>query len=911
MLLASTAHAQQTPVSVNTLSSAGSTQARITRATLLSDGRVELLTDNASSASVTGRLGYFSTGAPSPAAATAHVSSSRAIGAGSAAASATADAPLTATITSSTAPNGSYTTTTPLNFVATFPRAVNGLGRLSFDNITNSGGGSYIMWASAAPNIITFTIVPARAGAVTVTIPANTVTDAGGNGNVAATPYTIYYGVPTAAPVLTAPASSSFTNGTPTYAGTAPAGSTVTVYATNTSTQVTTPVGTTTAVNGTFSLVSPTALASGSYTAYATAQASGALALVSANSTSTSFTVDATPPTVTFTSTPPSISNSNIVGFVFTSSDGTGSGVATFQISRDGGSYESIGLGVGNVGYSAGDGPHTFQIRAVDKVGNVGLPATYTFTVDTQKPTVTSLTSPAGLSTSTAPIPFVITFSEPVTGLAASGIQVQNGTISSGPTGSGSGPYTFSVTPTGNGQVSVRLAANAAQDAASNGNAASNSLSVVYTAPVASGLRVQYQTGDLGQPTDGQVRPFLQLVNSGTTAVPYASLTVRYWLTVENFLGQLSTPIDYAKLGTSFVSARYVMLATPRQGAFGYIEYAFAAGAGELAAGTDSGPIYGKAYKPDYSNLDETDDWSYQSSSTFTENPHLTLYQNGTLVSGIEPAALAAQTALQVFAASRDNSASTSYLSVQLQVRNTGNVPISYSDVQARYYFTRDGARNVVAQVDYAKLGTSNVSLRVVNLAAPVNGSDAYLEVSFASALGTLYPRSSTDDILFKLRKEDYSAFDQSNDYSFSNSSALALNNSFPAYVGNQLVFGTPPSGAPAIVASTSQLNAMSATNSTNALAATTRGPLEMRLTASPNPVTDQVRLSFALPYTQAYTLAVYDGQGRLVQQLASGEAPAGQAQELAVPTQTYAAGLYLVRLSTATDVKQFKFVKH
>lgn len=909
MLLASTAHAQQTPVSANTLSSAGSTQARITRATLMSDGRVELLTDNASSPSVTGRLAHFSTGAPSPMAATATAINSMAIGAGSAAASATADAPLTATITSSTAPNGGYTTTTPLNFVATFPRAVNGLGRLSFDNITNSGGSSYIMWAAAAPNIITFSIMPARAGAVTVTVPANVVTDAGGNGNVAATPYTIYYGVPTAAPILTAPANNSFTNGTPTYAGTAPAGSTVTVYAINTRTQVTTTVGTTTAVNGTFSLVSPTALASGSYAAFATAQASGALALVSANSTSTGFMVDATPPTVTFTSTPPSTTNRNIVFFSFISSDGTGSGVANFERSRDGGPYESLDPGVGSISYSVVDGPHTFQIRAIDKVGNVGLPATYTFTVDTQKPTVTSLTSPAGLSTSTAPIPFVVTFSEPVTGLAASGIQVQNGTISSGPAGSGSGPYTFSVTPTGNGQVSVSLAANAAQDAASNGNTASNSSSVVYTAPVASGLRVQYQTGDLGQPTDGQVRPFLQLVNSGTTAVPYASLTVRYWLTVENFLGQLSTPIDYAKLGTSFVSARYVQLATPRQGAYGYIEYTFAAGAGTLDAGTDSGPIYGKAYKPGYSDLDETDDWSYQTSSSFTENPHLTLYQNGTLVSGTEPPALATQTALQVFAASRDNSASTSYLSVQLQVRNTGNVPVSYSDVKARYYFTRDGAQDVVAQVDYAKLGTSNVSLRVVNLAAPVNGADAYLEVSFASALGILYPRSSTDDILFKLRKENYSAFDQPNDYSFNNSSALALNNSFPAYLSNQLVFGTQPSGAPAIVASTSQLSAKA--SSTNALAITTRGPVEMRLTASPNPVTDQVRLSFALPYTQAYTLAVYDGQGRLVQQVASGEAPAGQAQELAVPTQTYAAGLYLVRLSTATDVQQFKFVKH
>ncbi|RZK11515.1 MAG: T9SS type A sorting domain-containing protein, partial [Hymenobacter sp.] len=58
------------------------------------------------------------------------------------------------------------------------------------------------------------------------------------------------------------------------------------------------------------------------------------------------------------------------------------------------------------------------------------------------------------------------------------------------------------------------------------------------------------------------------------------------------------------------------------------------------------------------------------------------------------------------------------------------------------------------------------------------------------------------------------------------------------------------------------------------------------------------------------YTLAVYDGQGRLVQQVASGQAAAEQAQEVAVPTATYAAGLYLVRLTMASGVQTLKLVK-
>ncbi|MGI4862597.1 MAG: beta strand repeat-containing protein [Janthinobacterium lividum] len=722
----------------------------------------------------------------------------------------------TVTLTSTIAPDGGYTTTSPLVFLLTFSEGVT--PRSAFSLGAGATNASITRIGVISNSIYEITATPNGPGPVTFTVVANSATDAAGNGNSASLTYTINYNVPTAAPVVTAPADGSLLAATtPTYTGTAPAGSTVTLYLASGG-GAATAIGTTTATGGSFSLTPTTTLADGTYVVYATALASGQL--VSANSNTNTFTIDGTAPTATVSTT-------------------------------------------------------------------------------------------AGSSTSTAPIPFSVSFSEPVTGFSASGITVTNGTVSSGPTGSGSGPYTFRVTPTGNGVVSVRIAANAAQDAVGNASTASATTSVTYTAPVATGLSVQYQTGDLGQPTDGQVRPFLQLVNSGTTTVPYSSLTVRYWLTVENFMGQLVTPIDYAKLGTSFVSARYVQLATPRQGALGYIEYSFAAGAGSLAPGTDSGPIYGKAYKPDYTNLDETDDWSYQTSSSFTENSHVTVYQNGTLVNGTEPPAVTATTALQVLNASRDAATSTQYLSLQLQVRNTGNVPVNYGDVKVRYYFTRDGATSVVPQVDYAKLGASNISLRVVNLAAPVSGADAYLEVTFSAALGVFYPRTSTDDILVKLRKDNYQAFDQSNDYTFSGSTMLMVSPRFPAYLSNALVFGTPPTGAPAIVAAPTNEASATATSPADAsIVAAAGASRELTFTGSPNPFGEQLHLTFALPTAQAYTLALYDGQGRLVQLLASGQAEAGQAQELAVPTQGYATGLYLVRLTTATGVQHLKLIK-
>jgi hypothetical protein len=193
----------------------------------------------------------------------------------------------------------------------------------------------------------------------------------------------------TATPVLNTPANNSTTSGRPTFAGTAPSGSTVTVTLTNTNTGTTTTF-TTTATNGAFSVAPGSTLASGNYAAYATAQLNGQPVSVASNSTT--FMVDATAPTATLSTT-------------------------------------------------------------------------------------------AGSATSTSPIPFTVTFSEPVTGFAASSITVTNGTITTALTSAGNA-YSFSVTPTSNSVVTVSVAANAAQDAVGNGNLAAGPLSVTYAAPV-------------------------------------------------------------------------------------------------------------------------------------------------------------------------------------------------------------------------------------------------------------------------------------------------------------------------------------------------------------------------------------------------------------------------------------------
>ena len=142
-------------------------------------------------------------------------------------------------------------------------------------------------------------------------------------------------------------------------------------------------------------------------------------------------------------------------------------------------------------------------------------------------PTISSSAGANGGSTGTSPIPFSVSFGEGVTGLVIGDIVVTNGSKSA-LSGSGSGPYTFTVTPGGAGAVTVNLAANVAQDAGGNGNTAATPFSLTYVpAPVVTGVAVPANaTYGTGQQLNFSVS-FDQAVTVNTTGgTPSVGLTV-------------------------------------------------------------------------------------------------------------------------------------------------------------------------------------------------------------------------------------------------------------------------------------------------------------------------------------------------------------------------------------------------
>ena len=157
-------------------------------------------------------------------------------------------------------------------------------------------------------------------------------------------------------------------------------------------------------------------------------------------------------------------------------------------------------------------------------------------------------------------------------------------------------------------------------------------------APQGGPLVVLYRCDDRN-PGDNQIRLQLKVVNSGSTAVPLAALTLRYWYTSDAPKPQQFW-CDYAKVGSREVLSSFHTLPRPVAGADGYLEIAFAATAPALAPGSDTGDIQVRIAKEDWSNYDGANDYSFDAQKTdFTAWPHVTLYHRGTLVWGREPAA--------------------------------------------------------------------------------------------------------------------------------------------------------------------------------------------------------------------------------------------------------------------------------
>ncbi|WP_406098880.1 endo-1,4-beta-xylanase [Streptomyces sp. NBC_01013] len=149
-----------------------------------------------------------------------------------------------------------------------------------------------------------------------------------------------------------------------------------------------------------------------------------------------------------------------------------------------------------------------------------------------------------------------------------------------------------------------------------------------------SALKAQYRNSD-SSVGDNQIKPGLQLVNTGGTAVSLSSVTVRYWFTSDNGASTYGTWCDWSPIGCSTVTHRVAAASTPSTGADHYLEVGFTGGS--LAPGATTGEIQLRLSKTDWSNFDESNDYSHGSGTSYADATKIAVYVDGELAWGIEP----------------------------------------------------------------------------------------------------------------------------------------------------------------------------------------------------------------------------------------------------------------------------------
>ena len=364
----------------------------------------------------------------------------------------------------------------------TFSESVTGFEQSDI-SVTN---GSATAFSGSAANY-TATITPSTSGTVTVNVAENVAQDQAGNGNTAASPYSVQIN---STPVVTTPPDKD--PSPPVEDPTSPSDDTPTSPPVE---DPTSPSG----GNPTSSVQDSTSNTEGNtiVSQDSTSNTEGN-ATVSQDSTSTTEGSAASPDSATVTINDASAVEGNDITFTITLDNAIEGGFTvtpkfideTAQAGTDytpntapltftGTKGETQTFAVATIGDGAVESHETFTVglRVSNTPQNAHVTATDTGTGTINDndvyPTVT-INGPSDVQIGAFDI--TITFSESVVGFVQSDIEVDNGSVTAF---SGSGAsYTATITPTASGTVTVDVPENIAEDYAGNGNMAANQFSV-------------------------------------------------------------------------------------------------------------------------------------------------------------------------------------------------------------------------------------------------------------------------------------------------------------------------------------------------------------------------------------------------------------------------------------------------
>lgn len=148
-------------------------------------------------------------------------------------------------------------------------------------------------------------------------------------------------------------------------------------------------------------------------------------------------------------------------------------------------------------------------------------------------------------------------------------------------------------------------------------------------------LKVQSENKNNNTGTN-TISTYLKVVNEGNVPVDYKDLKIRYWFTAEG-TQSLNYYLDYAELGSGKVKGQFTRPTPALSGADTYLELTFDASLGTFYPLSNTGNVQYRIAKADWSNFNETNDYSHKAAAPIADNLKITVYHKDQLVYGTEP----------------------------------------------------------------------------------------------------------------------------------------------------------------------------------------------------------------------------------------------------------------------------------
>lgn len=132
-----------------------------------------------------------------------------------------------------------------------------------------------------------------------------------------------------------------------------------------------------------------------------------------------------------------------------------------------------------------------------------------------------------------------------------------------------------------------------------------------------------------------------------------------------------------------------------------------------------------------------------------------------------------------------------------IKVVNNGTTAVPYGDLKIRYWYLKEGSATEEFACYYAAVGSTNISATYNTAATPTANADSYMEISIAAAAGDLAASGNSGDIQIASHFTDWSAVDNTNDYSYdATKTTYAAWNRITLYQNGKLVWGVEPGGS-------------------------------------------------------------------------------------------------------------------